>query len=53
MKRALILLLWPCLALAAEPADLPPSVLVEKALREYPLVKAAAAGVQAMMLSAA
>lgn len=47
MKRALVLLLWPCLALAADPADLPPAALVEKALRDYPLVKAAAAGVHA------
>jgi outer membrane protein TolC len=50
MKRALILLLWPGLALAADPPelpDLPPAALVEKALRDYPLVKAAAAGVQA------
>ncbi len=47
MKRVFVLLLWPCLALAAEPADLPPAALVGKALRDYPLVQAAAAGVQA------
>lgn len=46
MKRILILLLWPCLAFAADPTDLPPTAMVEKALHEYPLVKAAMAGLQ-------
>lgn len=47
MKRILLILLWPCLAFAANPPDLPPTALVEKALHEYPLVKAAVADVQA------
>lgn len=47
MKRALVLLLWPCAVFATDPPDLPPAALVEKALRNYPLVKAASAGVQA------
>ena len=47
MRHFLAVLLFPLAALAAEPPDLPPTPQVAQALRAHPLVRAAAAGVQA------
>lgn len=45
MRRLLLLCAWPLAALAADPPDLPPAALVEKALRAHPMVRAAEAGI--------
>ncbi|MDP2132022.1 MAG: TolC family protein [Sulfuritalea sp.] len=47
MRRVLILLLWPMVALAGDAPDLPTSAQVDQALRAHPLVRAASYGVQA------